>query len=259
MSARIDTARDGPIATVTLVNEDKRNALTGQMLRELKTVFDALSNDASLRCVIVRGAGNAFAAGGDIGEFARLRNTLERARAYHEQWAAPAMIAIRDCTHPTIAAIHGPCIGGGLEIACACDIRIAAADARFGVPINRLGFSMAPAELEIVLAVAGPATTLELLLEGRIIEAAKARRRGLVTRVVANDALDAEVQATALRIAAGAPLVARAHKRLVRRLQRATPLSEAELIASYDWLESDDYREGLAAFAERRTPKFRGK
>lgn len=259
MSARIDTARDGPIATVALVNEDKRNALTGQMLRELKTVFDALSNDASLRCVIVRGAGNAFAAGGDIGEFARLRDTLERARVYHEQWAAPAMIAIRDCAHPTIAAIRGPCIGGGLEIACACDIRIAAADARFGVPINRLGFSMAPAELEIVLAVAGPATTLELLLEGRIIEAAKARRRGLVTRLVANDALDAEVQATALRIAAGAPLVARAHKRLVRRLQQATPLTEAELIASYDWLQSEDYREGLAAFAERRTPTFRGK
>lgn len=259
MSARIDTARDGPIVTVTLANEGKLNALTGQMLRELKTVFDALSNDASLRCIIVRGAGSAFAAGGDIGEFARLRDTLERARVYHEQWAVPAMLAIRDCLHPTIAAIRGPCIGGGLEIACACDLRIAAADARFGVPINRLGFSMAPAELEIVMAVAGPAAALELLLEGRVIEAAQARRRGLITRLVANDALDAEVQATAQRIAAGAPLAARAHKRLVRRLQQGTPLSEAELIASYDWLESQDYREGLAAFAERRTPQFRGK
>lgn len=259
MSARIDTARDGTIATVTLVNEAKLNALTGQMLRELKTVFDALSNDASLRCVIVRGAGAAFAAGGDIGEFTRLRDTLERARAYHEQWAAPAMLAIRDCLHPTIAAIRGPCIGGGLEIACACDIRIAAADATFGVPINRLGFSMAPAELAIVQAVAGPAATLELLLEGRIVSAAKARRRGLITRLVDNDALDAEVQASAQRIAAGAPLVARAHKRLIRRLQQDAPLSEAELIASYGWLDSDDYREGLAAFAERRAPQFRGK
>ena len=259
MSAHIDLARDGAIATVIVANDGKLNAVTAQMWRDLKAGFDALSDDDGLRCVIVRGAGEAFAAGGDIGEFAELRDTLARARQLHEQWVAPALAAVRDCPHPTIAAIRGPCIGGGLEIACACDIRIAAADARFGAPINRLGFSMAPAELAIVLAVTGPAAALELLLEGRIIEAAEALRRGLVNRLVECDALDAEVLASAHRIAAGAPLVARAHKRLIRRLQQGTPLSEAELVASYDWLDSDDYREGLAAFAARRKPDFKGK
>ena len=258
MSAHIDTERDGAIATVILANDGKLNAVTAQMWRDLKSAFDSLSGDDGLRCVIVRGAGPAFAAGGDIGEFAELRDTLEQARMLHEQWVAPALAAIRDCLHPTIAAIRGACIGGGLEIACACDIRIAAADARFGAPINRLGFWMAPAELATVLPVTGPAAALELLLEGRIIDAAEAQRRGLVNRLVDNDALDAEVQASAQRIAAGAPLVARAHKRLIRRLQQGTPLTEAELVASYDWLKSDDYREGLAAFAERRSPQFRG-
>ncbi|TXG79596.1 MAG: enoyl-CoA hydratase/isomerase family protein [Rhodocyclaceae bacterium] len=259
MSAAVTVARDGGIATVTLANDGKLNAVTAQMWRDLKAVFDGLSGDDSLRCVVVRGAGEAFAAGGDIGEFAALRDTLERARQYHEQWVAPALSAIRDCLHPTLAAIRGPCIGGGLEIACACDIRLAAGDARFGAPINKLGFSMAPAELEMVLAVAGPATALEILLEGRIIDAAEAHLRGLVGRVVDSDVFDEELAASVRRIAAGAPLVARAHKRMVRRLQQGVPLTEAELAASYDWLSSDDYREGLAAFAERRSPGFKGR
>jgi len=259
MSAHVDIERDGAIATVILSNDGKLNAVTAQMWRDLKAGFDALSGDDSLRCVAVRGAGEAFAAGGDIGEFAELRDTLEHARLLHEQWVAPALAAVRECVHPTIAAIRGPCIGGGLEIACACDIRIAATDARFGAPINRLGFSMAPGELAMVLPVTGPAAALELLLEGRIIEAAEALRRGLVNRLVECDALDAEVLASAHRIAGGAPLVARAHKRLIRRLQLGAPLTEAELIASYDWLGSNDYREGLVAFTERRRPEFKGK
>lgn len=259
MSGSVDLARDGAIATVTLVNEGKLNAVTADMWRELKRVFDALSGDDDLRCVTVRGEGGAFAAGGDIGEFATLRATREAARTYHEAWVAPALAAVRDCLHPTLAAIRGPCIGGGLEIACACDIRLAAADARFGAPINRLGFPMAPAELEMVLAVAGRAVVLELLLEGRILDASEAQARGLVGRVFGNDVFESEVAAGAQAIADGAPLVARAHKRLVRRLQDPRPLSEAELAASYAWLDSDDYREGLAAFAERRPPRFRGR
>jgi len=259
MSATIGFVRVGAIATVTLANDGKLNAVTAQMWRELKATFDILSGDDSMRCVIVRGAGDAFAAGGDIGEFAALRDTLERARIYHEQWVAPALSAIRECLHPTLAAIRGPCIGGGLEIACACDIRLAAGDARFGAPINKLGFPMAPAELDMVMSVAGPATALELLLEGRILDAAEAHLRGLVGRVVDIDAFDDELAATVRRIAAGAPLVARAHKRMVRRLGQGAPLSDAELAASFDWLATDDYREGLAAFAERRAPVFKGK
>ena len=253
--------RDGGIATVTLNNPGKLNAVNAAMWRRLREVMTELSADESLRCVVLRGAGTkAFAAGGDIEEFATLRDTLEQALTYHEAWVAGALNAVRDCLHPTVALIHGPCIGGGLEIAGQCDLRIAGTSAKFGAPINRLGFSMAPGELSGLLALAGPAVVRELLLEGRILGADEAFEKGLLTRVVADDAVNEEAYATARRIAAGAPLAARMHKKLVRRLT-AVPqgLTLQELEACFAFLDSEDYREGIAAFFEKRSPRFRGK
>jgi enoyl-CoA hydratase/carnithine racemase len=159
-----------------------------------------------------------------------------------------------------VAAIRGHCIGGGLEIACACDLRIAAAGARFGVPINRLGFAIAHGELRDLLRVVNPALALELLLEGRILDAAEAAAKGLVTRVVADDAVDAEALATARRIAAGAPLVARLHKKLVRRLAvDAAPLTEGEVRENFAYLDTEDYRIGREAFLARTKPHFLGR
>ena len=160
--------RDGPIVTVTLFNPDKLNAVTAAMWRRLKLVMDELSADDSLRCVILRGEGQAFAAGGDIEEFLTLRDTFENAQVYHGEWVAGALQAVAECRHPTVAAIAGPCIGGGLEIAAACDLRIAGAGAKFGAPIMKLGFAMYAGEMAGLLALAGPAVALEMLLEGRI-------------------------------------------------------------------------------------------
>lgn len=260
MSGEILRARDGHVALVTLHNPDKLNAVNAHMWRELRRTLEELSADESLRCVVVRGSGEHFAAGGDIHEFATVRDTYERALVYHDKWVADALDALAGCLHPTVALVRGNCIGGGLEIAAACDLRICARSARFGVPINRLGFAIAHGELRGLLRRISPAVALELLLEGRILSADEAYAKGLVTRVVPDDLLADEVDATARRIVAGAPLVARVHKRLVRRLAAdAAPLDEAEVRANFAYLESEDYRIGYAAFLARSRPDFAGR
>jgi len=251
------SARDGGIATVTLFNPDKLNALNAAMWRRLASVFSALDADASLRCVIIQGEGAAFAAGGDLDEMQQLRASVDGALTYHAD-VARALDAVAACRHPVVAQIAGPCVGGGLEIACACDLRIAGQSAKFGAPINKLGFSMYPGELAGLLRLAGPAVVKEILLEGRLLAAREAYEKGLLTRVVADATLADEVSATAARIAAGAPLVARAHKQWIARLQQPEPLTTEELRASFAFLDSADYAEGLAAFRAKRPPIFTG-
>ena len=260
MNTRIDLDIDQGIATVTLHNPSKLNAVNAAMWRGLSAAMARIAGDDSVRCVIVRGAGeNAFAAGGDIEEFRRVRATVDDALHYHEDLVASALNAIRDCAVPTVAAIRGACIGGGLEIAGCCDIRIAGESARFGAPINRLGFSMYPGEMAGLLALVGPAVVLEILLEGRILDAREALHKGLLTRVVDDERVFEEAAVSAERIRAGAPLVARWHKQWVRRLTTGVPLSEEEKRRAFDFLATEDYREGLAAFSEKRAPVFRGR
>ena len=260
VSGHIKLARSAQQATLTISNPSKLNAIDGAMWRELRAHMEGLNTCADLRCVIIRGDGEeAFAAGGDIEEFQSVRATPEQALTYHDQWVAGALDAIRACPVPTIAAISGACIGGGLEIAGCCDLRIAGRSARFGAPINRLGFSMYPGEMQGLLALVGPAVLLEILLEGRVMGADEALAKGLLTRVVDDSGLNAEAQASADRICAGAPLVARWHKQWVHRLMRGDPLGADEKRAAFDFLDTDDYREGLEAFMAKRPPRFEGR
>jgi enoyl-CoA hydratase/carnithine racemase len=167
--------------------------------------------------------------------------------------------ALKTCRHPTVALIEGVCVGGGLEIAALCDLRICGESSRFGVPINRLGLVMAYPEIDGLRRLVGPAAALEILLEGRVFGAAEAREKGLVTRVVADDQVEAEAYETARRIAAGAPLVARWHKRFLARLEDPAPLSAAELEEGYDCYDTEDFRIGTRAFLAKTTPRFEGR
>ena len=261
MSGEILLTREGAVATVTLSNPGKLNALTVAMWRELAAVFNTLSVDETLRCVVLRGAGSeAFAAGADIAEFATERNTVEQGKVYHRELVYGALRAVGECLHPTVAMIHGACAGGGLELACQCDLRLAGKSARFGVPINRLGFAIAWDELDALLPLIGRAAALEILVEGRMWGAQEAYDKGLLTRLVDDDALAAETVATVSRICDGAPLVARWHKQFIRRLTpKPEPLTEAERDANFDYFSTEDYRIGYDAFIHKRKPHFAGR
>jgi enoyl-CoA hydratase/carnithine racemase len=258
---RILVERDGEIATVTLSNPGKLNAITVAMWRGLGRAMNALSGEDALRCVVLRGAGSeAFAAGADIAEFATARADAEQGRLYHRGYLHDALKAVGECRHPTIAMIHGPCAGGGLEIACMCDLRIAGRSGRFGVPINRLGFAIAYDELAALLPLTGRAVALEFLVEGRMWDAAEALQKGLLARVVPDTELEHVAYAAARRIADGAPLANRWHKRFVRRLTpRPAPLTESEIAENFAYFSTEDYRIGMQAFAEKKRPQFKGR
>ena len=260
MAAGILQRRVGDIAAVLISNPDKLNALTVAMWRELARVMDALSADDELRCVVLRGAGeSAFAAGADIAEFATERNDRDQGRHYHRELVYGALRAVAACRHPTVAMIHGPCVGGGLELACQCDLRIAGRSSRYGVPINRLGFAIAYDELEAVLPVIGRAAALEILVEGRVWNAEEAYAKRLVSRLVDDAELETAAYATARRIADGAPLVARWHKQMIRRLTPpGAPLTDAEREANFDYFDTRDYRIGYDAFMAKQRPRFMG-
>ncbi len=256
--SEIRLEKNDVVATVTLSNPGKLNAINVAMWNALAEVFKLLSKDEELRCVIVRGDHHNFAAGADIEEFSRVRSTMEQGIRYHRETTAQALDAIAHCIHPTIAAIEGVCVGGGLEIACACDLRIAAPNARFGIPINRLGFPLAPDELRYLLQLVGKATLLEMLLEGRVFPAAEAREKGLLHRIV--DDVPTDALQTAERIVQGAPLAARMNKKMVRRLSpQPVPLSPQEMAEAFAFLASQDYREGVRTFLDKTKPVFLGK
>ena len=261
MSAGILVECADTVATVSLSNPAKLNALTVAMWRELARVMRELSANDDLRCIVLRGAGeSAFAAGADIAEFAQVRDNVEQGKVYHLEYVQGALLAVGECRHPTVAMIHGACVGGGLEIACQCDLRISGESGRFGVPINRLGFAIGCDELAALLPLVGQAVALEILLEGRVWDAREAGAKGLLTRVVPDDRLQEEAYATARRIAAGAPLVARWHKQFVRRLTpRPAPLTPQEIEENFAYFNTEDYRIGYDAFINKQKPKFVGR
>jgi enoyl-CoA hydratase/carnithine racemase len=252
----LDEPAEG-VARLTISNPERRGALDHELL-------DALAGHArtlDARCLVIRGTGTVFSAGYDIGnlEEPEFQQSAERlvAHPFHD-----AIEALEAYQYPVVGEINGHAIGGGLELALTCDIRIASSAARFAMPPAKLGLIYSHTGLRKFIDVCGPANTAELFHVGESVDAARALAMGLVNQVAEPDELDARVNDLAGKIAANAPLSLAGNKRVIRTL-REQPLPaevERELIELREsCFRSDDFREGVRAFAEKRKPRWQGR
>lgn len=252
---RIATARDGAIATVTIDNEARRNTLTAQMRLDLADALGALDGDPRVRVIVITGAGDrAFVSGGDVRELGE--RTLEEQRAVMANGSVFG--AVRRVRTPIVAAINGLCLGGGLEIALGCDIRIAANHARLGQPEVALGLIPGGGGTQMLPRVVGQAQALRLVLTGEAIDAYEALRIGLVHEVVDRERVMERARDVASVIASRSPNAVRAAK-AATRAALDLPFEEGrqfELRLFEECFERTDRREGVSAFLEKRPPRF---
>ncbi|MEM7405235.1 MAG: enoyl-CoA hydratase [Pseudomonadota bacterium] len=259
--ACIKTSVADHVATVTLHQPARRNAMRLTMWQELGDTMARLAADHDVRVVVVTGAGeHAFCAGADISEFAELRTAPEKAEEY-DAITHVTCTALRDFPKPTIGRIRGSCIGGGMELALLCDIRLAADDAKFGVTPAKLGLGYNLDDTVLLVERLGAPAAREILFTGRIFAPEEALRLGIVNRVVAVDELDALVAQYATDIAHNAPLTLKASKAIIAEANKIPPARDealcAELVAAC--YASDDFVEGQTAFSEKRKPAFTGR
>ena len=259
MTEEIYLERDGAIATVTLNAPQRHNAFNLAMFRGLGRIAAELEADGDIRAVIFRGTGGkAFSAGADISEFEEHRSTREKAKGY-AAISVPALHAVAHLKHPTIAAIEGLCVGGGLGLAACCDFRICGTSSRFGVPVKRLGLVEAIDELRPMVEKFGPGAAMEILVLGEVFPVADAQRLGMVNRVVADgEVLDA-ARRMAETIAEGAPLSARWHKKFILRCLDPRPVGQAEQDEGYDCYDTEDFQRGYKAFLAKQKATFVGR
>jgi enoyl-CoA hydratase/carnithine racemase len=250
------------VARLRLNNPEKRNPLDHEVLDAVAATLPRLAEGIETRCVIVTGTGRAFSAGYDIGAIPE--GSFERdAEALVAHPFHAAMDAVSAHPYPVVAAINGHCLGGGLELAVRCDLRVCAVSAKLGMPPAKLGLIYGHTGLERFIDVIGVARTRELFLTGRNVDAGRAERMGLVNWTVGDDEVEAESLELASEIAANAPLSMTGNKRAIEtlaRFTRLTPEQERELVELREsCFTSEDFREGVAAFAEKRKPRWRGR
>jgi enoyl-CoA hydratase/carnithine racemase len=250
--------RDGSVALLTIDRPAKRNAMTAAMWAELPGLLAALSDDPDVRTLVVTGAGPSFCAGADISDLLSGGNPADpMAEVRRDNLAAQA--ALRNFPKPTIAMVRGHCIGGGVEIAAACDLRFTDPTGVFGVTPAKVGIACTPASTGTLVDLIGPATTKYLLFSGELLDAAEALRVGLVDRVLPVEELETEVRRFAGVLADRSALSQRATKEVVAALTAGGDRTAAEDVAARWYVEtisSGELAEGVAAFSERRPPKF---
>jgi enoyl-CoA hydratase/carnithine racemase len=257
----LDRPAEG-VARFTLSNPERRNVLDHDVLDAIAEALPQLNRGIETRCVLITGAPPVFSAGYDIGSIAA--ETFERdAEALVAHPFHGAMEAIAKHPWPTVAAINGHCLGGGLELAITCDLRIAAAGAKLGMPPAKLGLIYGHTGLRKFIDVVGPARTKEMFLTGREYGAERAERFGLVNEVADDDRLETAALALAAELAANAPLSIRGNKHAIDLLNACPVLTEqqeAGLIALREsCFSSEDFREGIQAFGDKRRPKWQGR
>ena len=270
MTGHIRYHRDGPLARVTLEYPGKFNAISRSMWRELRAVFAAIAQEPAARCVWVQGADGHFCAGGDIAQYPDFRFDPQALHDFHEIDVWGGLQAMLDCKLPILAQIEGNCMGAGLEIASCCDLRYAASTARFGAPIARLGFPMAPRECALVAAAVGHTTARAMLLAAQVFDAQHMAQRDFLTGVLAHGDLQAHCQSVVDTVLGLSPMAAQAHKSCFRALNRPeasvkSAYAATEFIASdatqdflapYAYADHAEHREGILAFLAKRKPQF---
>ncbi|MES2413721.1 MAG: enoyl-CoA hydratase/isomerase family protein [Pseudomonadota bacterium] len=258
MTGTVSLLTSGPLARVTISHPGKFNAMSRAMWVQLRSVFTAIQQQGSIRCVLVGGEGGHFCSGGDISEYADFRFSEDSLRDFHENDVWGGLQAMLDCDVPIVAQISGNCMGAGLEMASCCDMRIAGESARFGAPIAKLGFPMAPREAALVMSAVGDLTAREILLSAAVLDASTMNQRGFLNSVVTDDALESHMQACVNRVTALAPAAARMNKQAFRALSRANEAGRvsAPIASPYAYADTDEHREGIAAFTEKRPARF---
>ncbi len=250
------------VARLTISNESKRNALDHELLGALTVALLDLHGGIDVRCVLITGAGKVFSAGYDIADIPEDSFAVEAESLVAHPFHA-AMEAISAHPFPVVAAINGHCLGGGLELAVRCDLRVCAASAKLGMPPAKLGLIYGHTGLERFIQVIGVARTKELFLTGHNVSAEWARDVGLVNSVAADEELADAALALATEIAGNAPLSLKGNKRVIEELAGAaklTPEVEQELVElRRSCFTSEDFREGITAFAEKRPPQWKGR
>ena len=255
------TTNDG-IATVTFNRPAQRNAISYHGWLELRRIAVELEHDSDVKVVVFTGAGEtAFSAGADIKDFESYRNNSAMAKVYSEAFDG-AMDVIEAISKPTISLIRGFCVGGGCELSTATDIRIAADNSRFGIPVARLGILVGYNEMRRLVRLVGPGNASYILLSARLIDAQEAHRIGLVTQVVSTDEVSEVAYGLAKEMVPLAPLSQARHKQILQTVldnPAVEFLTEDEEHLPFANFDSEDFREGRSAFIERRTPEFRGR
>lgn len=258
MSGTVSLKKGGGVAHVRLCHPGKLNAMSRVMWQELRHIFESIQQDAQMRCVLIQGDEGHFCAGGDISEYAGFRFAEASLRDFHEREVWGGLQAMLDCDVPIVARLDGNCMGAGLEIASCCDIRIAGASARFGAPIAKLGFPMAPREAALVMRAVGELTAREMLLTAAVLDALEMKQRGFLNSVVADGAVGATVHLCVDSICTLAGMAARLNKQSLRALAPVLRAQGAtDLIANaYRYADTAEHREGVTAFIEKRQPRF---